>query len=85
MASYYAKELSLIHKNPWLRLGAGVVSQAVQDFNGQDLLKAIDALLWFLDEGPVWLDYLNFERDPDKIFILLLEEKCPKGKTYQAN
>jgi len=35
--------------NPWVRLAAAMVNQAVRDLHGPDQLKALDALGFFVD------------------------------------
>lgn len=64
------REPSLCSIHPPLRLAAGIVKQAVEDYTSDDVVKALDALAWFLDEGGagLLLDALELPTDPDRIF-----------------
>lgn len=39
---------------PWLRLAVASVLQAVDDLLSPDALTAVDALLWWLSDEPLW-------------------------------
>ena len=35
--------------DPWVRLAAAMAIQAVKDLKSRDLIRALDALAWFID------------------------------------
>ena len=46
--------------DPWRRLAAALVNQAVKDLQSPDTLQALDALLWFVDDqAEVYLTALD--------------------------
>jgi hypothetical protein len=61
----------------WHALGISVVVQAFADLRDPDPLKALDALLWLLDDSPLWLDGLGWDVDTVK---LLTSGKVTKVK-----
>ena len=59
--------LSIGRKNPWMRLAAGVVKQALKDFHEDDPVKRVDALLFLISpDAPWFLNTLGFNADPLK-------------------
>lgn len=42
--------------NPYLRLAASMCKRAVFDLRSDDPITAVDALGFWLDDGPIWLD-----------------------------
>ena len=64
-------DASDIRLDPWLHLAAAVTVRAVYDLRAADLMKALDALGWWLSDGPLWLDALGISDDPDCVFVLL--------------
>ena len=66
------KDASAIMLDGYLRLGAAVVIRAIKDYQGDDILKMVGALGWFLADGPVWLQMLELGGDdPDQVFLSL--------------
>jgi hypothetical protein len=61
-------------------LGMRVVIQAFKDMADGDPLKAIDALLWLLDDCPLWLEGLGLDLDPIQ---LLANGKVRKVRKWQ--
>ena len=61
--------VSVLQDNPEAVKGLGmrVVIQAFKDLSDGDPLKALDALLWLLDDCPLWLDGLGLDLDPVKL------------------
>jgi len=82
-------DASQIFLDPHKRLGAAVCLQAVKDFQDNNIIKALDALLFWLDDGPVWLDALGFEGDgPVEVLVKIaggryetrkIKRNCPEG------
>ena len=67
-------EVSAISLDGRLQLAAAVAAQAIQDLLDPDLLRATDALAWWLDDcgGPLWLDCLSDDypgADPGRAFV----------------
>ena len=76
---------------PYLRLGAAVTYQAIQDVRHEDDRTSLDALIWLvLDEMPRWiLELLEFENDHPAVLFSRGLENVPGrqpgrklGKTY---
>ena len=61
--------------DPHTRLAFGVLKKALKDLNAADPLVALDALLFWLDEGPDWLIMLGIEPG-DQIYLKKLVEGC---------
>ena len=68
------RDASAIMLDGYLRLGAAVVIRAIKDYQGDDILKMVDALAWFLTDDPaVWLQMLELGGDdPDEVFLSLV-------------
>ena len=60
--------------DPHTRLAFGVLKKALKDLNAADPLVALDALLFWLDEGPDWLIMLGIE--PSDTYLKRLIEGC---------
>lgn len=59
---------------PWLRLVAASVLQAVDDLCSPDELTALDALMWWLSDEPEWwLSVCGFEPEPNKALLQALD------------
>jgi hypothetical protein len=52
-----------VNCDPWLRLAAAVVTRAVIDFKSGDIETALDAFLWLLLDGDIYLDVLGIGED----------------------
>ena len=59
---------------PEARLVAGILAQTFFDLRSTDVLKSVDALLFFMDpEGAeIYLDAMGYQMEPHKILIKLL-------------
>jgi hypothetical protein len=76
--SFYAyktlePKISTISLDGKMQLAAGVAAQALRDLLDPDILKAADALIWWIDPGagPAWLDWLGVDNssDPNQVFL----------------
>jgi len=57
---------------PELHVLNGVVLQAVSDLSSTDIVRAVDALcFWLSDESYFWLDAIGVKPDPDPERVLL--------------
>ncbi|OGO71364.1 MAG: hypothetical protein A2Z49_06100 [Chloroflexi bacterium RBG_19FT_COMBO_56_12] len=65
---------SPVKQDPWVALAMGLACQGLQDLYSQDCLKALDALLWWIDEsgGVLILRSVGLEVDPDQVFGSIL-------------
>ena len=45
-------------------LGGAIVAQAVRDARSDDPIRALDAALWLVGDGPIWMDGLGLYADP---------------------
>ena len=66
------KDASAIMLDPHKRLIASMSIQARKDLCGNNIILALDALLWWLSDAPFWLRCLGFEDDPDKVFQAIM-------------
>ena len=64
---------------PYQRLAFGVLKKALKDLTAQDPLVALDALIWWLDEGRDWLIMLGIE--PSEIYLRKIVEGCSNERT----
>jgi hypothetical protein len=79
--------------DPMRQLFAAVVCQAVRDLAAEDMIKALDALCFWLDDhqgGLSWLDALedDFPSDPDIVFRCVIggasdEKKLKFGRVVK--
>lgn len=70
---------NLITNDNYAQLAANIVIQGVKDLFDDQMIKSVDALLWWLDPGGgrLWVDCLgDFVEDPDRVFTLV----CLGGK-----
>ena len=65
--------------NPYTRLAFGVLKKALKDLTAPDPLVALDALIWWLDEGRGWLIMLGIE--PSEIYLKRLIRGCEHERT----
>ena len=79
----WGKDASEIMLDGYLRLGAGVIIQAIKDYQTDDILKQVDALAWFLSDGPIWLQMLELGgNNPDDVFLSLTRGDYVKRKQF---
>ena len=64
--------------DPFVRLGCAVVKHAVVELQDKDLLEALPALCWWLEEGPDWLTMLDVHTLDN--YLERLIEDCTNGK-----
>ena len=64
---------------PYQRLAFGVLKKALKDLTAQDPLVALDALIWWLDEGRGWLIMLGIE--PSNTYLKRLITGCEHERT----
>jgi hypothetical protein len=51
----------------------GVVVQAVYDIRSNDIVRAMDALcFWLSDECKFWLDACGYEPEPERVLVKAL-------------
>ena len=65
--------------DPHTRLAFGVLKKALKDLTAPDPLVALDALIWWLDEGRGWLIMLGIE--PSEIYLKRLIRGCEHERT----
>ena len=78
------KDASAIMLNPYLRLGAAVIVRAIKDYQNDDILRSVDALAWWLSDGPVWLQMLDFYEgdNPDEVFLKIAGGDYVEGRQF---
>lgn len=54
--------------DPYARLAAGVLVQAIQDLEKRDPIKSLDAFCWLVDDGLILLQVLEFNVSESRIF-----------------
>jgi hypothetical protein len=66
----YQKSASRAVVEPELHMINGVVVQAVYDMRSPDMLRAVDALcFWLSDECSFWLDACGYEPEPVRALV----------------
>lgn len=65
---------------PHVRLVAAIVLQATRDLEKADPIRALDSLLWLLDDGSIMLEILGLEVSDNRLL-----EICggPNGKKFR--
>ena len=63
-----------------LNLASGVVKQAALDLRSNDLLRALDALYWWLTDGEIWLSVMGFKVSSDELLYRLVDRGWYDGK-----
>jgi len=64
------------------RLAAAVVVRSIDDLCSDDGLTALDALAWWLDDGPTWLDAITEAPPPPEVALSLILRKTG-GRRYE--
>ena len=58
---------------PELKLAAAICKQAILDLRDRDPITALDALGWFLTDGPIYLKALGFSISDFDVFVKVCE------------
>ena len=68
-------------------LATGVILQAVKDLRDNNILKSLDALIWWITDGPTWVNsVIDSELDDIDIFksvIMNTEKTKITGMAYK--
>ena len=75
---------AMITNKDYRALGSSVILQAFRDLKDDNLLKALDALLWLISDCPLWLDGLGFDYDPVQLLTTSKFEEVKFGKKQRA-
>lgn len=75
-----SRQASAAVLDPTRRLVMGVVIRAAKECRDPNLLDALDALLFILDDrgAPMWLDAVGWPYGPDVVFGRLLDGKATR-------
>jgi hypothetical protein len=65
----------------WRYLACCVVEQSVKDYLSDDAVDFTDSLLWWLDDGPVFVETLGWTWSPDQIYRWLFGGCTRYGET----
>jgi len=66
---------------PHLHLAAAMVARALIDYSGSDPVARLDAALWLLGDGRIYLDALGYPvTDPARVLVHLAGNKSRKQK-----
>ena len=78
------RDASAIMLHPYMRLGAAVIVRAIKDYQNDDILRSVDALAWWLSDGPVWLQMLDFYEgdNPDEVFLKIAGGDYVEGRQF---
>ena len=64
----------LVQIDPWFALAAGIAEQAKQDLRGCDLVAAIEALFWWLEDAPDFFDLMGTDQEPAALFVKAVQD-----------
>ena len=70
--------------DPYIRLGFAVLKKAAVELKEKDMLEALPALLFWLEDGPGWLEMLELSDPSDDQYFCKLVEGC-HGKKRTAS
>ena len=70
--------------DPFRRLGAAIVLKAVHDSHSENLIESLDAILWLLSDGEIYMDELGMNPDLPVRWITK-GARLPRGKTMKQN
>jgi len=75
-------------RDGYFRLGCAVLKQAARDAVGIDgvgELRRVDALLWLLDDAPIWLEGLGLgELEPERFLAARGPSRARRIRSLEA-
>lgn len=69
--------------DPYQALAAAILAEAVKDAQSADPIKAVDALLFWLVDGPAWLAALEFDMSPEAVLEAAINGRVKIGRPVE--